>query len=132
MRVRELAEWLSATFEGDGEIELTGVAPIDSAGPSDLAFVGARKAAQQADASTAGCLLVPDVQPFLPLEDRVRAPGGAVEDGRGVGAAGHGTEVAIVLLGVDVLRLVDLQQEGCRGAHHVGAGLDFDHRRVSG
>lgn len=59
MRVRELAEWLGATYEGDGEKELTGVAPIDTAGESELAFVGTRKAESQAESSVAGCLLVP-------------------------------------------------------------------------
>jgi hypothetical protein len=33
MRVRELAEWLGATFEGDGEKDITGVAPLDSGRP---------------------------------------------------------------------------------------------------
>jgi UDP-3-O-[3-hydroxymyristoyl] glucosamine N-acyltransferase len=60
MRVRELAEWLGATFEGDGEKELTGVAPLDTAGASDVAFVGNRKAAAQAETSAAGCLIVPE------------------------------------------------------------------------
>ena len=59
MRVRELAEWLGATFEGDGEKELTGVAPVETAGPGEVAFVGGRKAAALADASAAGCLIVP-------------------------------------------------------------------------
>jgi UDP-3-O-[3-hydroxymyristoyl] glucosamine N-acyltransferase len=59
MRVRELAEWLGATFEGDGEKELSGVAALDSAGAAELAFVGTRKAAASAEASAAGCLLVP-------------------------------------------------------------------------
>jgi UDP-3-O-[3-hydroxymyristoyl] glucosamine N-acyltransferase len=59
MRVRELADWLGATFEGDGEKELTGVAPLDSAGAADVAFVGTRKAAAQVESSAAGCLLVP-------------------------------------------------------------------------
>jgi UDP-3-O-[3-hydroxymyristoyl] glucosamine N-acyltransferase len=59
MRVRELAEWLGATFEGDGEKELTGVAPLDTAGAGEVAFVGGRKALAQADSSAAGCLLVP-------------------------------------------------------------------------
>ncbi len=59
MRVRELAEWLSATFEGDGEKELTGAGTIESAGASELAFVGGRKAAAQAESSAAGCLVVP-------------------------------------------------------------------------
>ncbi len=59
MRVRELAEWLGATFEGDGEKELSGVAPLDTAGPAEVAFVGGRKAAEQSASSSAGCLLVP-------------------------------------------------------------------------
>ncbi|HEY7391195.1 MAG TPA: UDP-3-O-(3-hydroxymyristoyl)glucosamine N-acyltransferase [Bryobacteraceae bacterium] len=63
MRVRELAEWLGATFEGDGEIELRGVAALESAGSGDVAFVGNRKAAARAEASAAGCLLVPPEWP---------------------------------------------------------------------
>jgi len=59
LRVRELAEWLAATFEGDGEKELTGVAALETAGSTELAFVGSRKAAQQAHLSAAGCLIVP-------------------------------------------------------------------------
>jgi UDP-3-O-[3-hydroxymyristoyl] glucosamine N-acyltransferase len=57
MRVKELAEWLGAEFEGDGEVEITGVAPLESAGPGDLSFINNRKAAQQA--TRAGCLIVP-------------------------------------------------------------------------
>jgi UDP-3-O-[3-hydroxymyristoyl] glucosamine N-acyltransferase len=59
MRVRELAQWLGSTFEGDGEKELTGVAPLETAGSSDLSFVGNRKAVAQAETSAAGCLIVP-------------------------------------------------------------------------
>ena len=59
MRVRELAEWLACTYEGDGEKEVAGVAPVESAGASDLAFVGNRKAFRQAADSSAGCLIVP-------------------------------------------------------------------------
>jgi len=59
MRVRELADWLGATFEGDGEKELAGVAPLDTAGASDVAFVANRKAELQAENSAAGCLLAP-------------------------------------------------------------------------
>src|SRR6185436_17496781 len=58
MRVKELAEWLELEFEGDGEIELTGVAPIELAGAGDLSFINSRKAAQQAGTSSAGCLIV--------------------------------------------------------------------------
>ena len=63
MRVRELAEWLGATFEGDGEAELAGVSPIETAGGGDLSFVGTRKAGEQAGESAAGCLLVPSDWP---------------------------------------------------------------------
>ena len=59
MRVRELADWLGATYEGDGEKELTGVAPLESAGTGDVSFVSSRKAALAAEASAAGCLIVP-------------------------------------------------------------------------
>jgi UDP-3-O-[3-hydroxymyristoyl] glucosamine N-acyltransferase len=59
MRVRALAEWLGLPFEGDGEKELTRAAPLEDAGAAGLAFVDSRKAAQQAQASAAGCLIVP-------------------------------------------------------------------------
>jgi UDP-3-O-[3-hydroxymyristoyl] glucosamine N-acyltransferase len=57
MRVKELAQWLGVEFEGDGEVEITGVAALESAGPADLSFINSRKAAQQA--TRAGCLIVP-------------------------------------------------------------------------
>ena len=63
MRVRELAEWLGSTFEGDGEKELGGVAPLETAGGSELAFVANPKAAKRSDASAAGCLIVPQDWP---------------------------------------------------------------------
>ena len=63
MRVRELADWLGATFEGDGEKELSGIAALETAGAGDVAFVAGRKAAAQAEGSAAGCLLVPDDWP---------------------------------------------------------------------
>lgn len=59
MRVRELAEWLGAPFEGDGERIIDRVNSLETAGASELAFVSSRKAAQQAACSAAGCLIVP-------------------------------------------------------------------------
>ncbi len=59
MRVRELAEWLGATFEGDGEKELIDVAALENASASELSFVANRRAAERAGESAAGCLLVP-------------------------------------------------------------------------
>ena len=74
MRVRELADWLGATFEGDGEKELTGVAPLETAGGTELSFIGSRKALQQADASAAGCLIVPPDYPSPSRRTVIRAP----------------------------------------------------------
>jgi len=74
MRVRELAEWLGATFEGDGEKELSGVAPLESAGDSELSFIGNRKAMQQADFSAAGCLIVPPDYPNPSRRTAIRSP----------------------------------------------------------
>jgi UDP-3-O-[3-hydroxymyristoyl] glucosamine N-acyltransferase len=73
MRVRELAEWLGATFEGDGEKELTAVAPLESAGAADVAFVGTRKAAAAAESSSAGCLIVPVEWPSSSHRTVIRA-----------------------------------------------------------
>jgi UDP-3-O-[3-hydroxymyristoyl] glucosamine N-acyltransferase len=56
--VDEIARRLRAEFEGAGDTEISGAAPLDSAGPQEIAFVGNRKAATQADASGAGCLMV--------------------------------------------------------------------------
>ncbi|MCC6341965.1 MAG: UDP-3-O-(3-hydroxymyristoyl)glucosamine N-acyltransferase [Bryobacterales bacterium] len=59
MRVRELADWLGCTFEGEGEREVEGVAALDSAGAGQVSFLGNRKAAALASQSAAGCLIVP-------------------------------------------------------------------------
>src|SRR5580658_4044202 len=74
MRVRELAEWLGATFEGDGEKELSGVAPLESAGDSELSFIGNRKAVQQAEFSAAGCLIAPPDYASPSRRTVIRAP----------------------------------------------------------
>jgi UDP-3-O-[3-hydroxymyristoyl] glucosamine N-acyltransferase len=74
MRVRELAEWLGATFEGDGEKDLAGVAPLESAGASELSFIGGRRGAAGAEASTAGCLLVPVDWPSPSFRTVIRVP----------------------------------------------------------
>lgn len=59
MRVKELAEWLGASFEGDGGKELSGVAPLETAAQQHLSFIGNPKGARAAEGSAAGCLIVP-------------------------------------------------------------------------
>ncbi len=58
MRVAEIAGHLRAEWEGEGDREISGVAPLDSASASDLAFAAGRKGESAAASSLAGCLLV--------------------------------------------------------------------------
>jgi UDP-3-O-[3-hydroxymyristoyl] glucosamine N-acyltransferase len=60
MRVKELAAFLESPFEGDGERVLRKVAALDDAGPEDLSFVTGGQSVKRAEASAAGCLLVPN------------------------------------------------------------------------
>lgn len=74
MRVKDIADQLKAAWEGDGALEILGVAPLDSAERQDLSFVGNRKAAAAAMQSLAGCLLVPGDFPKGRTLIRVRDP----------------------------------------------------------
>jgi UDP-3-O-[3-hydroxymyristoyl] glucosamine N-acyltransferase len=58
VRVSDIAKHLKAAFEGAGDLDVRAAAPLETAGPSEIAFVGSRKAAALAGESRAGCLLV--------------------------------------------------------------------------
>jgi UDP-3-O-[3-hydroxymyristoyl] glucosamine N-acyltransferase len=55
--VRELAEAIGAGVEGDGALELAGVAAPERAGSKDLIYVEAAKHAERAGASQAHCVV---------------------------------------------------------------------------
>src|SRR5580698_3912800 len=74
VRVDEIARQLKATYEGAGDLDITGAATLESAGPNEIAFVGNRKAAAQAAQSRAGCLLVSDEFPADRTIIRVAEP----------------------------------------------------------
>lgn len=59
MLVKDIAALLGVAFEGDGDREITAAAPLESAGASDLSFVGSPKMADVARLSAAGCLIAP-------------------------------------------------------------------------
>src|SRR5215218_333095 len=59
MLVRELSLRLDVPFEGDGDVRITGAAPLDEAGPQQITFIGSRKAFGAAQRSGAGCLVAP-------------------------------------------------------------------------
>jgi hypothetical protein len=60
MKVSEIASWLGLPVEGDGGLNILQAAPLDTAGPADIAFALPRKAGREAAASHAGCLIVPE------------------------------------------------------------------------
>jgi UDP-3-O-[3-hydroxymyristoyl] glucosamine N-acyltransferase len=57
---QELARAAGASVEGDGSIEIIGVAAPERASSGDLIFVDAAKHAERAAASTALCVVVPE------------------------------------------------------------------------
>lgn len=56
-RVREVAEKIGATVEGDGELELTSVASPERAGAKHLIYVGEAKHAERSTTSAAACVV---------------------------------------------------------------------------
>lgn len=82
MRVKELAASLGLPFEGEGEVEVSQCAPIESAGPGDLSFIGNAKGARAAASSQATCLIVP--VDFAADRTVIRAPEPRAEFGRAI------------------------------------------------
>ena len=64
MLVDDIAALLTVACEGDGQKDISGAAPLESAGPNELSFVGNRKFFEAARASLAGCVIAPvDYEP---------------------------------------------------------------------
>ncbi len=66
MKLRSIAETLGCVLTGDGDIEITGVAAIDKAGPKQLTFVANPSYAPSARTTRAGAILVKDAFPDIP------------------------------------------------------------------
>ena len=63
--LRALADALGATLDGDPAAVVSGVAPLESAGPEDISFLTDSRHLAAARASRAGAFLVPDGAPPL-------------------------------------------------------------------
>ncbi len=63
MKLAELASALGGAVEGDGEIEITGVAGLEEAGPADVSFLSNRRYAALFKSSRAGAVLVSRQEP---------------------------------------------------------------------
>jgi len=73
MRVSVIAELLRGNLSGEAEREIQGVAGLEAAGPTELAYVENSRALAQAGRSRAGCLLVPE-SASLPQRTTIAVP----------------------------------------------------------
>src|SRR5579883_3205233 len=60
MRVYEIAQLVDGELYGDGDHEICNVADLGNASSSELTFAEGERALQQAAASQAGCILIPE------------------------------------------------------------------------
>jgi UDP-3-O-[3-hydroxymyristoyl] glucosamine N-acyltransferase len=66
LKLRELAERLECRLDGDGEIDITRVAGIESAGPSDVTFFANNKYAAELRITRAGAVILGESGPEAP------------------------------------------------------------------
>lgn len=67
MTLSDLAALLDCRLEGDGGVEITGVAGLETAGPGQLTFFGNPKLKPQLDATRAAAVIMPIDAPGVPL-----------------------------------------------------------------
>jgi len=65
--IQELADRLGLAFEGDGAVEISGVASLDKAGPGDLVFFAQAKLRPLLSSTAAAAAILPIEEPFSPL-----------------------------------------------------------------
>ncbi len=65
MKLKDFAEIVQASIQGDSEIEITGVSGIMDAKQGDITFVSAAKYLKQACESKASCIIVKELIPDL-------------------------------------------------------------------
>jgi UDP-3-O-[3-hydroxymyristoyl] glucosamine N-acyltransferase len=58
MKLHEIAQILGCELAGDGDLEITGVAGLDEAGPSELTFLSNPKYARKVETTRAGAIIV--------------------------------------------------------------------------
>lgn len=67
MKLRELAAKLGCAVVGDGGLEITGIAPMEQAGPSELTFLANPKYAHKVKNTRAGAILIAEPVRGLPI-----------------------------------------------------------------
>jgi UDP-3-O-[3-hydroxymyristoyl] glucosamine N-acyltransferase len=67
LTLSDLAALLDCRLDGDGGVEITGLAGLETAGPGQLTFFGNPKLKPQLDATRASAVILPDDAPAVPL-----------------------------------------------------------------
>jgi UDP-3-O-[3-hydroxymyristoyl] glucosamine N-acyltransferase len=67
MKLQEIAERLSCALSGDGNVEITGLAGMEHAGPNELTFLANPKYAHKVRNSQAGAILASEPLPITTL-----------------------------------------------------------------
>ncbi len=67
MKLREIAAALGCEVAGDGELEITGLAPMEQAGPAELTFLANPKYAHKVKHTKAGAILIAEAVRDLPI-----------------------------------------------------------------
>lgn len=67
MRLAELAERLGCELRGDAEVEIVGIAPIESAGPGELTFVANPRYTRHLATTKASAVILPTGAPAIAL-----------------------------------------------------------------
>jgi len=67
MKLHELAAKLGCEVVGDGELEITGIAPMEQAGPSELTFLANPRYAHKVKSTRAGAILIAEPVRDLPI-----------------------------------------------------------------
>ncbi|HEY1102173.1 MAG TPA: UDP-3-O-(3-hydroxymyristoyl)glucosamine N-acyltransferase [Burkholderiaceae bacterium] len=73
LRLGDIVADLGGELHGNPDLAITGIAPLDSAGPGDLAFLSHPQYAQQLATSAAGCVIV-----GMAMRDLALARGSAI------------------------------------------------------
>ena len=59
MNVEEIAQRVGGEVAGDPQLQITGVAGLEFAGPNDLTFADSARAVERIAATRSGCALIP-------------------------------------------------------------------------
>lgn len=73
MLLKDIAERLGCELHGDGEIDITGVAGLEQAGPNEITFLANKKYAPKVKDTRAGAILVSEPVRGLPVTSLVSA-----------------------------------------------------------